>query len=394
MGFIKAFTDSLGATFADQWKDYIMPVSGITSTVAVFPGVAVGQNSGRGENTKGSTAVISNGSKILVPEGTALITMQDGGITGCIMEPGGYTYSSDDVNSKSFFGGDNIFTTVIQQTWERFKTGGQPAANQQVIYVNMKEIPNNKFGTPSPINWFDKYLNTKAAAMARGIYSLRIIDPILFVKQFVPANYLLANKVFDFGDMNNPSGEQIFTEFLTALPAAFTRFSSESPEGTSIEKMQTDQVGIARILSEEVEQVFNWKTDRGLVIERVAIAAIEYDELTLKTLEDVRKADSLMGARGNSFMQQSVARGFEAAGSNPNSGGAMGMGFMGMGMNATGGAMGAFQQPVQQPAQQQPQASQQDDPMVKLEKLKALLDKGLITQEDYDKTKNEILGKI
>ena len=43
-------------------------------------------------------------------------------------------------------------------------------------------------------------------------------------------------------------------------------------------------------------------------------------------------------------MQQSVARGMQAAGEN---GGGAGMAFMGMGMNAAGGMMGAMQQPTQ-----------------------------------------------
>ncbi len=83
-------------------------------------------------------------------------------------------------------------------------------------------------------------------------------------------------------------------------------------------------------------------------------------------------------------MQQSVARGFQAAGEN---GGATNMAFMGMGMNAVGGAMGGLQQPTQPAA-----APAQEDPMEKLTKMKKMLDEGLITQEDYDKAKEKILG--
>ena len=119
-------------------------------------------------------------------------------------------------------------------------------------------------------------------------------------------------------------------------------------------------------------------------IVKVAIAAIEYDEDTKKLLSDVKKADALSGARGNSFMQQSVARGFQAAGEN--GGGANAMAFMGMGMNAVGGAMGMMQQ---QPQQAAPAA---EDPMAKLSKMKQMLDAGLITQADYDAAKNKILG--
>ena len=80
MGFIKAFAGALGGTLADQWKDYIMPMSGAPATAGVIPAVPNGTNAGRGSNTHGSENIISNGSKMVVPEGTALVTMQDGKI--------------------------------------------------------------------------------------------------------------------------------------------------------------------------------------------------------------------------------------------------------------------------------------------------------------------------
>ena len=98
MGFIKAFTGALGGTFADQWKEFIVPQDDVPATAAIFKAVTKNTDGDRGQNTKGSTNIITNGSKIVVPEGTALITMQDGAITGCIAEPGGYTYSSTDQN--------------------------------------------------------------------------------------------------------------------------------------------------------------------------------------------------------------------------------------------------------------------------------------------------------
>ena len=68
--------------------------------------------------------IITNGSKIVVPEGTALITMQDGAITGMVAEPGGFIYTSEDPNSKSLFSGGGILASTIGQSWERFKFGG------------------------------------------------------------------------------------------------------------------------------------------------------------------------------------------------------------------------------------------------------------------------------
>lgn len=384
MGFIKAFTGALGGAFADQWKDFYVPMQGVPGTAAIFPAVPQGTNAGRGSNTKGSNNIITNGSKIVVPEGTALITLQDGAITGCITEPGGFIFTSDDPNSKSMFAGDGIISSTLGQSWERFKFGGQPGSQQAAYYVNLREIPNNRFGTQSEIYWDDAYLNAQVGAITRGTYTLRILDPILFIKNFVPMSYLQDDSaVFDFADMDNDAGAQLFNEVVSSLSAAFSNYTNDPSKGNRIAKIQGDQIGFAKSLSQAVEEGYQWKTDRGLEIVKVAIQAIEYDEDTRKLLSDVKKADALSGARGNSFMQQSVARGFQAAGENAN-GGATGMAFMGMGMNAVGGAMGGLQQPVNQP--------QEEDPYEKLSKYKKMLDEGLITQEDYDAQKKKLLG--
>ena len=383
MGFIKAFTGSLGGAFADQWKDFFVPKPNVPGTAAIFRAVPQGTNAGRGSNTKGSENIITNGSKIIVPEGTALVTIQDGAITGFITEPGGFIFTSEDPNSKSMFSGDGILASTISQSWERFKFGGQPGSQQLAFYVNLKEIPNNRFGTQNTIYWDDAYMNAQVGAMARGTYSLKIVDPLLFIKNFVPASYLQENaEIFDFADMDNPAGDQLFNEVVGSLGQALSNYTNDPNKGNRITKIQGDQIGFAKSLSEAVENDFQWRTDRGLEIVKVTMN-IEYDESTAKLLEDVKKADALSGARGNSFMQQSVARGFQAA--CEIGGGAAGMAFIGMGMNAVGGAMGGLQQPVQQQAPQ-------EDPVEKLAKYKKMLDEGLITQEDYDAQKKKILG--
>lgn len=392
MGFIKAFTGALGGTFADEWKDFYVPRGNVPATAAIFGAEKKGTDAGRGENTKGSENIITNGSKIVVPEGTALITLQDGAITGCITEPGGFIFQSNDQNSQSFLAGNGIISSTLKTSWERFKFGGIPAAEQIAIYVNLKEIPGNMFGTQSEIYWDDAYMNSQVGAITRGTYSLKIVDPILFVKNFVPADYLRPNApVFDFADMDNVAGTQLFNEVVGSLSAAFSNYTNDPDKGNRITKIQGDQIGFANSLSQAVEEGYRWKSDRGLEIVKVAITAIEYDEDTKRLLSDVKKADALSGARGNSFMQQSVARGFQAAGENN---GAAGMAFMGMGINGTANTIGAFNQPAQ-PIQQQPVQQTQsatEDPYEKLTKLKQLVDANVITQEEFDEAKKKLLG--
>ncbi|WP_215506935.1 SPFH domain-containing protein [Peptoniphilus sp. EMRHCC_23] len=392
MGFVKAFTGALGGSLADQWKDFYMVPEGIPATAAIFAAKPKGSNNGRGENTKGNDNIITSGSKIIVPEGTALITMEDGAITGIVAEPGGFIYQSDEANAQSIFTTEDPVGSLIQSTWEKIQFGGQAGAQQLAFYVNLKEIPNNRFGTQSEIYWDDAFFGTQVGAVTRGTYTLKIVDPLLFVKNFVPQKFLTQNApVFDFGDLDNDAAEQLFNEVVGSLSAAFSNYTNDPSKGNRMSRIQGDQLGFAKSLTEAVEEGYQWKTERGLTIVKTAILAMEYDEDTKEMMKDVKRADALSGARGNSFMQQSVARGMQAAGEN---GGGANMAFMGMGMGAAGNVMGATQQPVNQGMnnQQQAPASQEADPTEKLIQMKKLLDAGVITEDEFNKIKSELLG--
>ena len=398
MGFIKAFTGALSGTFADQWQDFYMPRQDVPATAGLFQAVPQGQNAGRGENTKGSENIISNGSKIIVPEGTALITVQDGAVTGFIAEPGGFIFRSDDPNSQSMFAGDGIVGQLAKQTWDRVKFGGQPGAQQLAFYVNLKVITGNKFGTQTPIYWQDEFLAIRAGGSARGTYSLQIVDPMLFFKSFVPDMYKQPGApVFDFADMDNPAGDHLFNDFLTCLTGAFKRFSLKSKENgmDTIDYIQSNLEQFALTMDEEVENTYQWSTNYGLKVVSINLQA-DYDGATLEILEEARKADqevrkaTRMGAAYGENMAAMMAaasgQAMQNAAANPN--GAM-AGFMGMNMAQQGGVnlMGAVNQ-----MQPQAPAAPAEDPTAKLLEMKKLLDAGAITQEDYDAVKKQVLG--
>ncbi len=385
MGLIQAVVGAVGGTLADQWQDFYTVPDNLPPTAALFSAVQRGTNAGRGSNVRGSSNIITNGSKILVPEGYGLLLFQDGKITGFASEAGAYVWQSDDINSKSIFTGGGVMEALVKQSWERFKFGGQPGAQQIAIFVSLKELPDNRFGTQSEIYWDDRYLNAQVGAVTRGSYTMKIVDPIRFVKNFVPATYLQPGQVFDFTDLDNAAASQLFNEVVGSLAPAFSRYTNDPEKGNRITRIQQDSVGFARSLSEAVEEAYQWQSDRGLVIAKSTIVSIEYDENTRELLKTVQRADALMGARGNSNLQASVAQGMQSAGE---TGGAAGM--MGLGM-ASGmmSGIGGLQQPVAPAA---PAAPAADDPIAKLKKAKEMLDMGLITQDDYDALKAKALG--
>lgn len=388
MGLIQAAAGAVGGALADQWKDFLTVPDGLPSTAALFAAVPRGTNAGRGSNTKGSANIITNGSRIVVPEGYGLLLMQEGAITGFAAEAGAYEWNSNDINSKSIFTGGGLVDALIKQSWERFKYGGQPGAQQLAFFVSLKELPDNRFGTQSEIYWDDGYLNAQVGAITRGSYTLKIVDPILFVKNFVPATYLQPGQVFDFTDLDNAAASQLFNEVVGSLAPAFSLYTNDPAKGNRITKIQQDSIGFARSLSEAVENAYQWKSDRGLEIAKTAIIAIEYDANTRELLKTVQRADALTGARGNSNLQASVAAGIQSAGENAGVSGIMGMGIA----TGTMGGLAGLQQPVAPAPAPAAAAPAADDPIAKLSKAKQMLDAGLITQADYDAVKAKALG--
>lgn len=398
MGLIQAAVGAVGGTLGDQWLDFYGVPDGLAPTAALFPAVAQGQNAGRGANVKGSDGVITNGSKFIVPEGYGLVLLEDGAFTGFAAEPGAYLWDSDEPASQSVYSGGGLVDSVIKQSWERFKFGGRPSTKQAAVFVALKELPNNKFGTQSEIYWDDAFLNTQVGAITRGTYTLKITDPLTFIRNFVPADVIGGGGVFDFTEMDNPAGEQLFNEVVGSLAPAFSMYTNDPAKGNRIAKIQQDSIGFAESLSAAVEQNYQWKSDRGLEIAKTAIISIEYDATTRELLKNVQRADALSGARGNSNLQASVAAGFESAGENAGPGGMLGMG---MAAGTTG--LGGLQQPTQQQAPASPAAAAPaqpaapaepaaEDPMEVLTRAKKMLDAGLITQEDYDAAKAKALG--
>lgn len=401
MGFIQiavgAAWDSLKSTFGDQFLDFLVPPAGVGDTAVVFPAVTQGTNAGRGQNTRGSENIITNGSVIIVPEGYGLLTFQDGAVTAVVAEPGAFRWDSEDQNSKSVFSGGGLLSSTFTTSWERFKFGGRPGSQQLAFYVNLKQIPNNRFGTQSPIYWDDRYLNAQAGAITRGTYVLKVVDPILFVKNLVPASYISAGaRAFDITEHTNPVSEQLFSEVVGSLAGAFSRYVNDPDKEHRITRIQGDSVGFAKSLADEVEANYQWTTGRGLAIESATLVAIEYDADTTALLSDVRKADALSGGRADTFLKQSVARGVQSAGES--GGGGTGLAMMGMGMGAIGNLVPPTPTPGAAPAAASAgvaptsPAEAAPDPAVQLAQYKKMLDDGLINQDDFDALKKKVLG--
>ena len=399
MALIRAFTGALGGTFADQWLD-IITVDRFDEHAALMPGIYQETNRGRGSNTRHSDAVISNGSRIYVPENTAAFIFDQSGIENIITESGGYEYRTG--GTDSVFAGDGIGKSIFGQIGERFKYGGEPVANKRVAFVNLREIRGLKFGTPAPLMYHDRFYDTDLDIRARGMMSLRITNPTAFIRQFVPPNV-------DYISFDDPKMKsQLLSEFMQSFSVALNSLSNEY----RISELPSQANAIAQAIAADEGNAGTWESRFGIHLAGIGIESIEFTPESRELVKqysanrmNVAAYENVSQQASNIAAQQKIAQGVQESGFGDMGGMMLGVGFA-QGVNPMTGAM-----PGQQVAQQaavagaapasQPEASQASsgqpamslsEQMDALKSLKELLDAGILTQEEFNLKKRQILG--
>lgn len=325
MGIIRAVTDAVSGALADQWLEVIEPDQMSDRTVFTA-GVQMRQGE-RNSNTKRTSAVVSNGSVIHVYPNQFMLMVDGGKIVDYTAEEGYYTVNNS--SEPSLFNGD--LGDSVKESFNRVRFGGTTPYAQKVFYVNLQEIKGIKFGTTNPVNYFDSFYNSELFLRAFGTYSIKVVDPIKFYTEAIPKN---AEHV-DISDIN----EQYLSEFLGALQAAINQMSAD---GVRISHVTSKNMELSRYMADILDD--DWKDLRGMEVVSVGLAGLSYSEESQKLI-NMRNQGAMLSDPNvrEGYVQGSVARGLEAAGSN--SAGSM-AGFMGMGlgMNAGGSFVGAASQ--------------------------------------------------
>ncbi|WP_270316307.1 SPFH domain-containing protein [Lactococcus petauri] len=344
MGIIKAATSSLGGTLADQWLEVIEPEDMSDQTV-MTKGVMVRKDDKRGSNRKGTSDVITDGSVVHVYPNMMMLLVGGGKIIDYTAEEGYYTVKND--TAPSMFNGR--LKESVQEAFFRFKFGGVTPQKQEVYYINLQEIKGIKFGTATPLQYFDNFYNAELFLRTHGTYSLRITDPILFYANAIPKNQTQV----EISDIN----EQYLQEFLTALNTSINLYSAQ---GERVSFLPSKSVELSKYMADTLDE--EWRKLRGIEVVAVAVSSISYTDDSQKLI-NMRNQGAMLGDPSvrEGYMQGAVARGIEAAGSN--TGGAMQafMG-MGMGMNQAGDVLGQASASNQaQMAQQEKAATKSED---------------------------------
>ena len=321
MGIIKAFFNATGGNLADQWLE-VIEAGSMSDTTVFVKGEKVRKNDKRANNKKGTEDVISNGSIIHVYPGQFMMLVDGGKIVDFTAEEG--YYKVDNSSAPSLFCGQ--FGASLKDAFARIKYGGVPSYSQQVYFINLQEIKGIKFGTRAPVNYFDNFYNAELFLRAHGTYSIKITNPLKFYTEAIPKN---AERV-DITQIN----EQYLNEFLEALTATMNKMSAD---GIRISYVASKSRELSDYMANELDA--SWNEMRGFEVQAVGIASVSYDEES-KELINMRNKGAMLGDANvrEGFVQGSIARGFEAAGSNP-SGGTNAFVGMGMGMGAASGFM-------------------------------------------------------
>lgn len=371
MGILKAFADSLSGTFADQWKDLIT-AGAFDELTVVAPGILKSKNNGRGENFKGSVDVISNGSIIFVPENTAAVIYSQGFIENVITQAGGYEYQNGE---DSVFSGSDLLDIIFDQTKERIRFGGISRQEKKIAFINLKELRGILFGTKGAQIYHDKYYDSDLEIVARGSYSLQIVDVIKFIKNYLPAN----TNYYTFDDIQAKA--QISTEFVQSLMVALNEMSKEY----RLSELPSQSKLLCQKLVEDKDNAGTWEDRFGFKIVKVAIEHIEFTERSKELIDEYNKNrmsikayKGLSQQESNIAAQQKIAEGIKENGLGEGGAGVLfGMNMaQGLGVNAEikTGNMSV------------------DKQMETLKNMKELLDAGLLTREEFDNKKKEVMG--
>jgi membrane protease subunit (stomatin/prohibitin family) len=305
------------------------------------------------------------GSVVVVHEYETAIFMRDGKVYD-VLNPGRHTLNTQNI-------------PLLTRAYRLVMGYGETPFKATIIYVALKQFRGN-FGVNTRIALAPSSLGWRTECQAHGNYFFRASEPVLFLTQLVGAVGKFATL-----DVSNFIRSFFSQEFASEL-------ATYSASEIFTKQREVTQKIKAGILYEGFKQ-------RGLELVDIKLEGIQTPDLDKLGKEDPTYGAILYNAimKGNDTEAARIMERIEtmrALGKSPATGiwGAM---------IAVPQALG--QQPPQPAYQQQsqPQPSlppnqpvQAKTPLERLRELKQMLDEGLITQEEFEASKKQILGEV
>jgi membrane protease subunit (stomatin/prohibitin family) len=260
-----------------------------------------------------------------------------------------------------------------------WKFGLESPFKVDVYFFNTRQFTDNKWGTPSPVTIPDSKFG-QVEFRAFGSYNFRIVDFETFFREMVGTKPILTLNDIE-GTLRGKLVDR-FTEVVAEMAA--TDFS--------FVQMQAQKTEFANALQPRIADYF---TSFGLELTDFSIQSITLPP----ELQEYLRKNTQMNMVGdmNRFMQFQAANAVEKSAENP-SGGNQGMD-MGAGFAMGNMMMNMMNQANQQQPQSQPQGEakeemSKDEIMKMLKELGELKTMGVLTQEEFDAKKKELLAKL
>ena len=247
-----------------------------------------------------------------------------------------------------------------------------------VYFFSTRQQLGRRWGTPQPVTVRDKDFGM-VRLRAFGVYAYHVADPKQFYQQVS-------------GTRDAYTAEEVEQQLGPVIMGAMATAFGES--GVPFLDLAANQTLISTKVREVLAPQF---TQYGLALDSFQVSSVTLPD-ELQAALDRRISMDMTGDMGR-FTQYQTAESLPLAAQNPG-----GIAGTGAGL-AAGLAMGqvmaeSMRTAVQgggaaaQPAAQAPAAPAADDPTARLAKLKELLDKGLITQADFDAGKAAVLKAL
>jgi len=301
---------------------------------------------------------IQNGAKLTVRESQLALFVDEGQVAD-VFGPGLYTLETETLP---------LLTNL--KNWDKFFAS---PFKSDVYFFSTRQQLDRKWGTPNPITIRDKEFGI-VRLRAFGIYSYHLADP----KKF----YLNVS-----GTREDFTTDEMEGQLRNTLIGSMSDMFGES--GVSFIDMAANQEEFGATLKQKLVPVFE---SYGLVLDTLVVQNVSLPEELQKVL-DTRISMNVLGDMGR-YTQYQVANSIPLAAQNEG-----GLAGIGAGLGAGAGLGQVFAQALNpssaapaQPAT--PAAPSADEVMATLEKLHGLMTKGILSAEEFEAKKAELLKKL
>ena len=295
---------------------------------------------------------IQNGASLTVRESQMAMFVNEGKIAD-VFGPGRYTLNTQTLP---------VLTNL--QHWDKLF---ESPFKSDVYFFSTRGQLDQKWGTPTPVTIRDKEFGM-VRLRAFGIYAYHLVDPKVFYQ-----------KVSGTRD-SYPRGD-LEGQLRNTLIAGLSDLFAES--GIPFIDMAANLDEFGRAMQGKAAAMF---AEFGLALDSLVVQSISLPEELQKVLD--QKIGINMIGDLQRYTQYQVANSIPDAAKNEGGLAAMGVG-LGAGVGF-GQAVGQSMAGAMAPAQ----AVSADDVVATLEKLHALVEKGILTQAEFDAKKAELLKKL